>query len=210
VPDEPAELDEPAEPAEPADELDDPERLAAEDLLPDGLLDDALLAVPDDALELVPADAAAAEWVEPGSVAATAPAARTPATPTPAVTADSRFMPRRLSIDGGTGRPSGLLGIGSSFPAGWVAGVAPPGGARRLARLITTMRQPVQGYLQRGSELLLNRGALPGRRREGHDRREGFRVGAGCPPPRWRAPGVSRLDARLPAGPIAAARFRSR
>ena len=68
--------------------------------------------------ELVPAVAAEAEWVEPGSVTATAPAATTPATPTPAVTAEIRFMPRRLSADGGTGRPPGLLGIGSSFPPG--------------------------------------------------------------------------------------------
>jgi hypothetical protein len=68
----------------------------------------------------VPAAAAEAEWVEPGSVTATAPAAMTPATPTPAVTAEIRFMPRRLSADGGTGRPPGLLGIGSSFPPGWL------------------------------------------------------------------------------------------
>ncbi len=50
--------------------------------------------------------------VEPGSVAAMAPVASTLATPTPAVTADSRFMPRCRSAAGGAGRPVGLLGIG--------------------------------------------------------------------------------------------------
>jgi hypothetical protein len=74
--------------------------------------------VPDAALEAVPD-----ECVDPGSVAATAPAAMTLAAPTPTVTADSRFMPRRLSADGGTDRPRWLLGIGSSFP--WLDGPAP-------------------------------------------------------------------------------------
>jgi hypothetical protein len=67
-------------------------------------------------------------------VAAIAPAATTPATPTPAVTADSRFMPRRLSADGGSGRSPGLLGIGRSFPC-WVGRRgATPVAAGRLVR----------------------------------------------------------------------------
>jgi hypothetical protein len=100
-------------------------------LLADELPDDVLAAEPDELAELEPADAAVPElWVEPGSVAAIAPAATTPATPTPAVTADSRFMPRRLSADGGSGRSPGLLGIGRSFPC-WVGrrGATPVGRA---------------------------------------------------------------------------------
>jgi hypothetical protein len=91
VPEDPAPDDPAPEDAEP----DDPEPLLTDEPLPDVLL-------PDD----VP-------WcVEPGSVAAMAPVASTLATPTPAVTADSRFMPRCRSAAGGAGRPPGLLGIG--------------------------------------------------------------------------------------------------
>jgi hypothetical protein len=120
--DEPLELEEPAELDEPADpvELDEPVEPEDEaEPLPDGLLlDDDLPAVPDVALEVAPE-----EWVDPGSVAATAPAAMTLAAPTPTVTADSRFMPRCRSADGGTDRPRWLLGIGSSFP--WLDWPAP-------------------------------------------------------------------------------------
>ncbi|HEY1920880.1 MAG TPA: hypothetical protein VGH27_35370 [Streptosporangiaceae bacterium] len=56
-------------------------------------------------------------WVEPGSVAATAPVAMTLATPTPAVTAASRLIPRRRASAGGSVRPSVLLGIG--IPSPW-------------------------------------------------------------------------------------------
>jgi hypothetical protein len=65
-----------------------------------------------------PAPVVVEPWAEPGSAAATAPVASTLATPTPTVTADSRLRPRRLSIDGVTGGPPGLLGIGDSFPPG--------------------------------------------------------------------------------------------
>jgi hypothetical protein len=57
-------------------------------------------------------------WVEPGSVAATAPVAITLATPTPAVTAASRLIPRRRASAGGSARPAVLLGIGIPSPGG--------------------------------------------------------------------------------------------
>jgi hypothetical protein len=99
-------------------EDEDPERLPPELWLPDPdpVPEDP---APEWAAEPVsPAFAAAEPWVEPGRVAAIAPVASTPATPTPAVTADSRLRPRRRSIDGGTGGPPGLLGIGDCFPSG--------------------------------------------------------------------------------------------
>jgi hypothetical protein len=73
--------------------------------------------------ELVPEDPVPGElvlvlpevWAEPGSVAAMAPVASALATPTPAVTTDSRRLPRRLSTDGGSARPPGSLDIGGSF-----------------------------------------------------------------------------------------------
>jgi hypothetical protein len=111
------------------------ERLPPADLLAELLPDDALAAEPEEVRELEPPDAVVAACVEPGSVTATAPAATTLATPTPAVTADSRFMPRRRSADGGTGRPPGLLDIGGSFPADWGCAVL-------------TMRHPAQGHLR--------------------------------------------------------------
>jgi hypothetical protein len=56
-------------------------------------------------------------WVEPGSVAATAPVAITLARPTPAVTAVSRRIPRRRASAAGETRPSVLLGIGNPSPS---------------------------------------------------------------------------------------------
>jgi hypothetical protein len=84
--------------------------LADEPLLPDEPLPDGVLLC-----------------VEPGSVAATAPVASTLATPTPAVTTDSRFKPRRRSAAGDSGWPPGLLGIGHplSWPRGRIAFVLP-------------------------------------------------------------------------------------
>jgi hypothetical protein len=84
-----------------------PEDPVPEDPVPDPAGDPGLTARP-----------VAEPWAEPGSAAATAPVASTLATPTPAVTANSRLRPRRLSIDGGTGGPPELLGIGDSFPPG--------------------------------------------------------------------------------------------
>lgn len=127
MPDE--ELDEPVEPDEELDEPDDEPDEPSDDVPSEPPLEDDLFAVPD---ELVPPEAAVELWVESGSVAATAPAPSRPATPTPAVTADSRFMPRRLTVDGGTGRPRGLLGIGDSFPL-WL-GRRHPEAAGRLVR----------------------------------------------------------------------------
>jgi hypothetical protein len=103
-------------PPDPAPALEDP---PPEPWLPDPdpVLEDR---APEFAAEPVPPAPAAAEpWAGPGRAAAIAPVASTLATPTPAVTADSRFRPRRLTIDGGTGGPPGLLGIGDSFPSGW-------------------------------------------------------------------------------------------
>jgi hypothetical protein len=57
-------------------------------------------------------------WVELGSVAATAPVAITLATPTPAVTAASRRIPRRRASAGVIARRSVSLGIGLPFPSG--------------------------------------------------------------------------------------------
>jgi hypothetical protein len=145
---------------EPADEVeDDAERLPLESVLPESLLEDPWLAGL--ALELVPRVTVVVEpWVEPGSVAATTPVASTLAMPTPTVAADSRFMPRRLSIDGGTGRPPGFLRIGDPFPPGWVCRRGHRLGRNAPATaLMTTMRQQVQGYLPRSSELLLCRGS---------------------------------------------------
>jgi hypothetical protein len=83
---------------------------------PDRVLEDP---APELAAESVlPVPAVAEPWAEPGRAAAIAPVASTLATPTPAVTADSRLRPRRLSTDGGTGGSPGLLGIGDSFPSG--------------------------------------------------------------------------------------------
>ena len=73
---------------------------------------DVLLAVP---LELL------AGWVERGSATATAPVASTPATATPAVTADIRRMPRRRSSHAGDGPPAGLTGISRFLPFDWPA-----------------------------------------------------------------------------------------
>jgi hypothetical protein len=83
---------------------------------PDRVLEDP---APELAAEpVLPVPAVAEPWAEPGRAAAIAPVASTLATPTPAVTADSRLRPRRLSTDGGTGGSPGLLGIGDSFPSG--------------------------------------------------------------------------------------------
>ncbi len=73
-------------------------------------------------LVLVPL-ALLAVWVEPGSATATAPVASTPATATPAVTADIRFMPRRRRTDAGDGPPAGLTGISGFLPFRWPAPV---------------------------------------------------------------------------------------
>jgi hypothetical protein len=86
--------------------------------VPIPVLADPPPAVLDAPPELAPPDAdPAALWAEPGSAAAMAPVARALAMPTPAVTADSRLRPRRLSNDGGTDQSAGLLGIGDSFPS---------------------------------------------------------------------------------------------
>ena len=125
LPDDP-ELDEPVpeelvpEELEPEDpELDEPvpEELEPEDpVLEDPVLEDPVLEdpVPEEAEPLldVPLPDDVLWCAEPGSVAAMAPVASTLATPTPAVTADSRFMPRCRSAAAGAGRPPGLLGIG--------------------------------------------------------------------------------------------------
>jgi hypothetical protein len=84
-------------------------------------------------------------WVEPGSVAATAPVAITLATPTPAVTAASRLIPRRRASAGATARPSVSLGIGIPSP---------------LVLLPTTMRQPPEHYLFPASALALKAGGV--------------------------------------------------
>jgi hypothetical protein len=68
------------------------------------------LELPDEPVLVVPD-----VWAEPGSVAAMAPVASTLATPTPAVTTDSRLIPRRLSTDGGSDRPPGSLDIAGSL-----------------------------------------------------------------------------------------------
>jgi len=121
---------------------DDPERLPLEfeldaPLLAVGVPDDPVLAVPDApdvACELVApelvapavlaAPVVAALWAEPGSAAAMAPVASTLATPAPAVTTESRFMPRRRSAPGETGRPRGSMGISDSSPSRWAAAAA--------------------------------------------------------------------------------------
>jgi len=59
----------------------------------------------------------AAPCVEPGSAAAMVPDAAALATPIPAVIADSRRMPRRLSAEGVRGRLAGLTAIGPSLPS---------------------------------------------------------------------------------------------
>ncbi|HEY2575598.1 MAG TPA: hypothetical protein VGI74_04760 [Streptosporangiaceae bacterium] len=112
------------------------------------LEDPELAPLEDPALdEPVPADPVlvlVAVRAEPGSAAAMAPVASTPATPTLAVTTDSRLIPRRLSADGGNDRPPGSLDIGGSLPGNSV-----------LAAPIPTMRQQAEGNLLHGSELLL-------------------------------------------------------
>jgi hypothetical protein len=115
--------------AEP-DVPDDPADARPEPLLADPLLAEPLPAeVPllADPLLAEPLPAEVPLCVAPGSVAAMAPVASTLATPTPAVTTDSRFMPRRRSAAGDTGRPAGLLGIGHplSSPPGRVTFVLP-------------------------------------------------------------------------------------
>jgi hypothetical protein len=111
-----AELDEPVPEEDEPDELvpDDPvpDEPVPEDAEPDELVPDEPepLLADEPLLDVLPPDDVL--WcVDPGSVAAMAPVASTLATPTPAVTADSRFMPRCRSAAGGTGRPAGLLGI---------------------------------------------------------------------------------------------------
>jgi hypothetical protein len=116
VPEDPVPEDPEPEDAEPDEPFpDDPAGALPEPLLPEPLL--AEVPLPDD----VPL------CVAPGSVAAMAPVASTLATPTPAVTTDSRFMPRRRSAAGDAGRPAGLLGIGHplSSPRGRVTFVLP-------------------------------------------------------------------------------------
>jgi hypothetical protein len=107
--------------------FDVPEVVAVdtEDFVPlEELVDDvATLDDPDVACEVVELPelvvpvALVALWVEPGSATAITPVASTPATPTPAVTAVSRLMPRRRSIQAGTGRSAGLTGISGSLPS---------------------------------------------------------------------------------------------
>jgi hypothetical protein len=111
VPGDPEDAEPP--PSDPVPEDADPGELLPDD--PPEVLSEPLLAeapLPDDVLPCV----------EAGSVAAMAPVASTLATPTPAVTTDSRFMPRCRSAAGGAGRPPGLLGIGHplSSPRGRV------------------------------------------------------------------------------------------
>jgi hypothetical protein len=92
--------------------------------------DDPVLAepVPDVALELEPLPVdVLVSWLEPGSVAATAPVASTLATPTPAVTTASRFIPRRRSAVGGTGGGGGGE-AGGVEDAGGVGGTGGPSG----------------------------------------------------------------------------------
>jgi hypothetical protein len=90
--------------------LEVPAELLPDELDPEPELPDELDVEPELApffAALVPLVALAADaWAEPGSVAAMAPVASTLATPTPAVTADSRLIPRRRSAGGGSGRPS--------------------------------------------------------------------------------------------------------
>jgi len=107
---------------------DDPEAdVDAEELAPlAALLDDVALEDPDVAFEaarealpelavLPVLPVLVALWLAPGSVKAIAPVASTPATPTPAVTADSRLMPWLRSTRAATGRSAGLTGIRFPF-----------------------------------------------------------------------------------------------
>jgi hypothetical protein len=94
-------------------------------------------------------------WLAPGSVKAIAPVASTPATPTPAVTADNRFMPRLRSTPAATGGSAGLTGI--RFPFVRWSSLARAGFlARRRGLLTTKMPGRAQGRLWRPSQLLLN------------------------------------------------------
>jgi hypothetical protein len=87
------------------------EPLLVEPLLVEPLLLEPVLAEPVEVLVVLES------WVEPGSVAAMAPVAITLATPTPAVTAASRLIPRRRASAGGSARSAVLLGIG--IPSPW-------------------------------------------------------------------------------------------
>ena len=116
VPEDPVPEDPVPEDPVPEDtEPDEPVPADPPEVLPEPLLAD--VPWPDDVLLCV----------APGRVAAMAPVASTLATPTPAVTTDSRFMPRCRSAAGSAGRPAGLLGIGHplSSPRGRVTFVLP-------------------------------------------------------------------------------------
>jgi hypothetical protein len=120
--------------------LADPE-LPADPLLDEPVLDEAFEPEP----PLADVDVLVS-WPEPGSVAAMAPVASTLATPTPAVTTDSRFRPRRRSAAGDSGWPPGLLDIGTLR--------LPP--AVVLATLLARVPPVAEGYLAPSSELLLS------------------------------------------------------
>jgi hypothetical protein len=124
VPDTPVPVDPvPVEPVPVEPVAVDP--VAVDPVLVDPVLDDPVLDDPEVACEagvelpellvLVPL-VLLAVWVEPGSATATAPVASTPATATPAVTAEIRCMPRRRRTDAANGPPAGLTGISGFLP----------------------------------------------------------------------------------------------
>jgi hypothetical protein len=176
-------------PLDPLDVAPEPEPL--EDPVPDELLlpvlEEPVLPEP-----VLPELVLLAVCVDPGSVAAMAPVAITLATPTPAVTTDSRFIPRRLRADGGSDRPPGSLDIGGSLRRIPVLAALcliqrfgssknslrccghhlhrhsdRPGGPALAGRFeelspVLTMRQQAEGNLLRSSELLLKAVATAG------------------------------------------------
>jgi hypothetical protein len=85
--------------------------------------------------------------VEPGKTAATAPAPITLATPTPAVAAASRRIPRRRNTPGGIGRSAGLTGIVAPFGPGWPAGARGRFPHRPRNRHCTAQRSEHSGLL---------------------------------------------------------------
>jgi hypothetical protein len=101
----------PGDPDDPDDEVE------TEDLAPVAALVDDVAAEEDPEVACVAVDEVLPEfvavvvlvplWLAPGSVKATTPVASTPATPTPAVTADSRFMPRLRAAPAVAGRSAG-------------------------------------------------------------------------------------------------------
>ncbi len=134
VVDDPDDADDPDDPAVP----DDPD-VAFVVVLP--------AVVPAVAVPLVPL-----VCVEPGRMAATAPAPITLAMPTPAVAAESRRMPRRRNTPGGIGRSAGLTGIVVPFAPCWPLkrGRFPASAAK------PTLHGPALGALWRSSESPLN------------------------------------------------------